>query len=297
MKDYNRRRFFRSAALGAAAPFFTSSSRGEAPAGAAKKAQNVGGIHLGAQCWTFNRFSVLEAIEMNGQAGGSIIEFYPGQRFAPNSELKWDHNATEDQHKQVAEALAKWGTVPMNYGVVSVPKDEAEARKIFEFAKKWSLYGSTTENVNAVELLEKLAEEYKVRVCFHNHPKKPNDPNYKVWDPNYILEVTKDRSPLLGACADTGHWIRSGLDAMECLKILGKRTLSMHLKDRVDSKGEDQVFGRGSADLGAMLEYVRGLGFAGNVSIEYETNWDKSLADVGQCVGYVRALGKLKGWG
>jgi sugar phosphate isomerase/epimerase len=138
-------------------------------------------------------------------------------------------------------------------------------------------------------MLEKLAEEYQVRVCFHNHPRKPNDPVYKVWDPNNILGVVRDRSPLLGACADTGHWMRSGLDAMECLKILGSRTLSMHLKDRLDGKGEDQIFGKGRADVGAMLEYVKSFGFQGNVSIEYETNWEKSLPDVGQCVGFVRA--------
>jgi hypothetical protein len=32
------------------------------------------------------------------------------------------------------------------------------------------------------------------------------------------------------------------------------------------------------------------------VSIEYETNWDKSLPDVTQCVGYLRELGAAKSW-
>jgi sugar phosphate isomerase/epimerase len=296
MNNYNRRRFFRSAALGAAAPFFNSYAQAETPLAAKPVAQKVGGIYLGAQCWTFNRFSVMEAIELNGMAGSSIIEFYPGQKFSKDSDLKWDHHSSDEQHQQVSDALAKWGTKPMNYGVVSVPKEESEARKIFDFAKKWDLYGITTESAGIVDMLEKLAEEYQIRVCFHNHPKKPNDPVYKVWDPNYIFQLTKDRSPLLGACSDTGHWIRSGLDAMECLKIMGKRTLALHLKDRIDHRSEDQIYGKGKADVAAMLEYLKGQGFAGNVSIEYETNWEKSLADVSQCVGYVRALGQLKGW-
>jgi sugar phosphate isomerase/epimerase len=295
MSKINRRHFFRTTALGAAVSPWMRSARGEVstvPSAPSK----VGGMFLGAQCWTFNRFSVLEAIEMNGRAGGTVLEFYPGQRFAIDSELKWDHNATEDQHNQVRAALAQWGTVPMNYGVVGVPNNEAEARKIFDFAKKLNLYGITTESAGAVQLLEKLAEEYKIRVCFHNHPKKPNDPNYKVWDPNYILEITKDRSPLLGACADTGHWIRSGLNALDCLKLLGNRVLAMHLKDRLDAKSEDQIYGKGKAGIAAMLEYVRSQNFAGNVSIEYETNWEKSLPDVSQCVGYIRAVGEGKGW-
>ena len=32
-----------------------------------------------------------------------------------------------------------------------------------------------------------------------------------MWDPNYILSLVKDRDWRLGACADTGHWVRSDL--------------------------------------------------------------------------------------
>jgi sugar phosphate isomerase/epimerase len=295
MNNYNRRKFFRSAALGAVAiPFFNGRMMAEDVLTA--PGRKVGGLYLGAQCWTFNRFSVLEAIEMNGAAGGTVIEFYPGQKFSKDSDLKWDHHATEDQHKEVAELLNKYRTKPMNYGVVGVPNSEPEACKIFDFAKKLNLYGITTESVGSMDLLEKLAEEYQMRICFHNHPRKPNDAVYKVWDPNYILEVTKDRSPLIGACSDVGHWIRSGLNAMDSLKILGKRTLSVHLKDRLDARSEDQIFGKGKANVIAMLDYLKSLGFDGNCSIEFETNWEKSLPDVSQCVGYIRAAGELKGW-
>ncbi len=299
----NRRHFLRStAAASALTPLLTQAqqpSKSKETLGTVtlkNSALKVGGFFLGAQCWTFNRYSVIEAIEMNSRAGGTVCEFFPGQKFAKDSDLKWDHNATADQHKRIADELAKWKVVPMNYGVVGVPNKEDEARKIFDFAKKWNLYGITTESTESVDLLEKLAKEYDIRVCYHNHPRQPNNANYKVWDPNYILQLTKDRDPRVGACADTGHWIRSGLNAMDCLKTLGKRVLSMHLKDRVDEKSEDQIFGRGKANVIGMLEYVRSNGFAGNVSIEYETNWDHSLADVSQCIGYIRAAGELKGW-
>ena len=45
-----------------------------------------------------------------------------------------------------------------NYGVVG-GKNEAEWRKIFEFARKMELYGITTESVKDIDLLEKLAKE------------------------------------------------------------------------------------------------------------------------------------------
>jgi hypothetical protein len=41
---------------------------------------------------------------------------------------------------------------------------------------------------------------------------------------------------------------------------------------------------------------VRSQGFHGNVSVEYETNWDHNITDAAQCIGYVRGLGLAKGW-
>src|SRR4029453_6557621 len=74
----------------------------------------------------------------------------------------------------------------VNYGVVGIPKDEAGARKVFEFAKKLGLRGVTTESADAINTIEKLAIEYDLSVGFHDHPGSFADPNYKVWNPYYI---------------------------------------------------------------------------------------------------------------
>jgi sugar phosphate isomerase/epimerase len=47
-------------------------------------------------------------------------------------------------------------------------------------------------------------------------------------------------------------------------------------------------------DLPAILDEARRHGFAGNVSIEYEHNWENSVPDIAQCVGYLRAYAKLR---
>lgn len=292
--SFSRRSFLGKAALVAAAPALQAvpAFAADAPASARK----VSGIYLGPQAWTFNRFSALEAIEFAGRTGGTVIEFYPGQKLAKDGDAKWGHDANEDAHKRIADALAQWKITAMNYGVVGVPNEEKGARKIFDFAKRLGLYGITTESAESADLLSKLAAEYDIKVCFHNHPRQANNPNYKIWDPKYVLDLVKDRDARLGACADTGHWIRSGLNALDCLKTLRGRVHSMHLKDRVDEKGEDQIFGMGKANVVAMMEEVLAQGFKGNVSIEYETNWEHSLADVAQCVGYIRAAGEQKKW-
>src|ERR1700728_345261 len=149
-----------------------------------------GGFFIGCQAYTFNRYTVFEAIEKTSQAGGKVIEFYPGQLLSkeePN--VKWDHNATPEVIQKVKDQLAKYKIKAVNYGVVGIPKDEAEARKLFEFAKTMGLRAVTTESVDAIDTIEKMVKEYDIMVGFHDHPKRPDDPNYRMWDPNYILSL------------------------------------------------------------------------------------------------------------
>jgi len=258
----------------------------------------TGGFAMGCQAYTFNRFSVFEAIEKTAQAGGRVIEFYPGQKLSPEEpNVKWDHNAPDDVIAKVKAQLAKYHIKAVNYGVVDIPKDEAEARKRFEFAKKLGLYGVTTESVDAIDTIEKLVKEYDVRVGFHDHPKRANSPNYRMWDPNYILSVVKDRDPRIGSCADTGHWVRSGLKPVECLRILKGRIISSHLKDLNEFgklEAHDLPYGTGVSDISAILNELKRQHFEGNISVEYEYNWDHSVPEVAQCIGFVRGYEAVK---
>ncbi len=250
----------------------------------------IGGVAIGCQAYTFNRFSAFEAIEKTAQAGGKVIEFYPGQKLSPDQpDVRWGHDAPNGAVEAIKAKLAKHGVRAVNYGVVG-GGDEAEWRKIFEFAKKLELYAVTTENVHQLDMLEKLVKEFDIRLAIHNHPRRPNDPNYKVWDPNYVLSVVKDRDARIGACADTGHWVRSGLVPVECLRILEGRIVSSHLKDLNEKspQAHDVPFGTGVSDIPAVLDELKRQGFAGNISIEYEHNWDHSVPEVAQCIGFVR---------
>ena len=253
----------------------------------------IGGFALGCQAYTFNRFSVFEAIEKTAQAGAKVIEFYPGQKLSPQQpDVKWNHDASDEVIAQVKAQLARHGLRPVNYGVVG-GNDEAEWRKIFEFAKKLDLYAVTTEDVGHLDIIEKLVKEFDIRVGYHEHGKRPNDPNYKLWDPNYVLSLVKDRDARIGACADTGHWATSGLKPLDCVRILRGRIVSAHLKDRpvIGEQKPDVVYGTGVSDVAGILDELKQQRFSGNVAIEYEANWDNSVPDVAQCIGFIR------GWG
>ena len=260
----------------------------------------INGFAIGCQAYSFNRFSVFEAIEKTAEAGGKVIEFYPGQKLTkeePN--VKWSHDSTDEVIARVKEKLAKHNVRAVNYGVVGIPKDEAGARKIFEFAKKMGLYGVTTESIDALDTAEKLAKEYDIRVGIHQHAKrfkkdadgKPvEDTNYKIWNPEYVRDLVKGRDSRIGACADIGHWQTSGLKAIDGLKILEGRLISLHAKERaaLGPGQHDTIFGTGITDMAGVLAELKRQKFTGNISLEYEYNWDNSVPDMKQCIDFVR---------
>src|SRR5262249_30886689 len=115
------------------------------------------GFFLGCQAWTWNHFTVYEAIAKTAEAGGEVIEFYPGQTLSKEEPgVKWDHNASTETIARVKEQLARYQIKAVNYGVVGIPRDEAGARKVFEFARSLGLRAITTESVDAIDTIEKL---------------------------------------------------------------------------------------------------------------------------------------------
>jgi sugar phosphate isomerase/epimerase len=258
----------------------------------------INGFAIGCQAYTFNRFTAFEAIEKTAAAGGKVIEFYPGQKLSKeDANLKVDH-ASADVDAVVAKLQAKLkqaGLKAVNYGVVGIPNNEAEARKVFEFAKKMGLRAVTTESADAINVIEKLAVEYDIAVAFHNHPGRMSNPGYKIWSPHYVAGLVQGRDRRVGACADTGHWTRSGIKPVEALRVLKGRIISSHLKDLNEfgvEKGHDVPFGTGVGDVKAVLDELKAQGFEGNLSIEYEYNWDNSVPDVTKCVDFVKSYGK-----
>lgn len=271
----------------------------------------TGGFVVGCQAWTFNRFTVFEAIDKTAEAGAKVIEFFPGQKLSPEEkDIQFSHEpingATRGKGEKLDEAATKavWDKVkaklaekhitPVAYGVVNIPKDEAGAKKIFEFAKYFGIKVINTESVDAIDIFEPLVKQYDIKVGFHDHPKRPDHPEYKMWDPEYILSVVKDRDPRIGSCADTGHWVRSGLAPVDCIKILKGHIVSSHLKD-LNAKlpsAHDMPWGQGVSDVPGILAEYKAQGFEGPISVEYEYNWDNNVVDAKACLDYIRELGK-----
>ncbi|MBE2285374.1 MAG: sugar phosphate isomerase/epimerase [Prosthecobacter sp.] len=250
----------------------------------------VGQFYAGCQAYSFRLYTVFEAIDKTAQAGGKTIEFYPGQKF--DDTAKWDHNATPEMIDKVMKHLEAKGLTAVGYGVVKLGKDAAQDRKVFEFCKKVGISIVVTEpDVAGLDGIEALVKEFDIKMAIHNHPKRPLDRAYMFWDPNYVLGLVKDRDPRMGACADVGHWVRSGLDPVECIKILKGRIFDSHMKDLTEFgnvKAHDLPFGQGKSNIAGILAEYAAQGYPGPLHCEYEHNWETSVPEITQCLEFVK---------
>ena len=265
----------------------------DTPAKGAPDAEALG-WRLGCQAYSFNRFTLYEAIDKNASLGLKVIELYPGQALSPEKpDVRFDHNAPAELVQEVLAKLKASNVQAVNYGVVGLPNDEVECRKVFDFAKAMGLETICSEPPeDAFPLLDKLTQEYGINVAIHNHP----EPS-RYWNPEKVLEVTKGLNARIGACADTGHWMRSGINPLEAIKMLEGRIISFHFKDLNQfGKGteteptHDVPWGTGKADMKAILAEVKRQGIKAVFSAEYEHNWENSLPEIAQCVANFNAM-------
>ncbi|HNR36005.1 MAG TPA: sugar phosphate isomerase/epimerase [Candidatus Hydrogenedentes bacterium] len=243
------------------------------------------GWRLGCQAYSFNRFTFFEAVDKTASLGLKYIEAYPGQKLSPeHPELIFDHNMSEDTMKMVKAKLDSAGVKLVNYGVVGLPNNEAACKKVFDFAQKMGIETICSEPpANAFDLLDKMTKKYKINVAIHNHPKPSPYWNYEA-----VLKNCEGHGKRIGACADTGHWLRSGIVPLDAIKALEGRIISFHFKDlnEASKDAHDVPWGTGKADVKALLTEIHRQGIKAVFSIEYEHNWENSVPDIAQCVAY-----------
>lgn len=247
------------------------------------------GWYIGAQAYTFKDFTAFEAIAKTKEAGGNMIEFFPGQTMKAGSDVKVHHNMPEAEMKELLAECKRLGVHAVNYGVVGAGNPE-EVEAIMSFAKKMGLYSVCTESTEQIVAWEAGAKKYDMKVAFHEHGGSMSNPNYKVWHPLYIRGVVESRDPRVGACADLGHWCTSNLVPVECLRVLNGRIVSVHLKDKASNgNAEVVVAGKGVVDVAACLDELKKQGFDGHISVEYENHWDNNVQQVKENIDYVKS--------
>jgi sugar phosphate isomerase/epimerase len=249
---------------------------------------------IGVQLWTFHEFPFVTAIDKADSAGVKYIEAFPGQKMGGDfgKDAVFGYDLSADDRAKVKQLLQSKGITMVAMGVV-VPQNADEWEKTFAFAKDMGLQYITAEPKDEHwDLADSLAGAYGIKVAIHDHPRPSH-----YWSPDSVLAAAKGH-PNLGSCADVGHWSRSGLDAVECLKKLEGHIFGVHFKDVKEfnkTDAEDVITGTGVNNFPAIFAELKRQGFTGLFSIERENNWQNNVPDVIQEVKFFHdQVAKLK---
>jgi sugar phosphate isomerase/epimerase len=237
-------------------------------------AATANNLNLGLQLYSLRNYKVEEAVQHARDLGFTFVEFYPGMY-----PIASDAAAIDTMKKKLADL----GLTISAHGVNRFTKDAAANRKMFEFAKAAGIktFGADPDP-DSFASLDELVKEFDVRVAIHNH-----GPTHRYNKAIDVLKAVEKYDPRIGACADLGHYLRSGEQPVEVIRVLKGRLYGIHLKDfaEMQDKTKGVILGKGHINVPAVMAALVAADFPadGALSIEYEENPQNPLADIKAC--------------
>jgi type 1 glutamine amidotransferase/sugar phosphate isomerase/epimerase len=257
----------------------------------AVRAREKLGWRLGMTAYSLHKYTLFETIDKTAELGLSYLGGLSFQKVSAETPKNFEPTLGDDELEQIRLKLDSAGVRLVTYYFHQIPGDEAGCRAVFEFGRKMGIETFISEPLpESLDTIERFCDEYGINVALHNHGK---DISPVYWQPEGILEACKGRGPRLGACADVGYWIRSGIDPVEAARKLGHRliTLQMHDLNELTPEGHDVPWGTGAAKTAEFVKEIHKLGIRPTLfGLEYSYDWFDSMPEMGQCVEFFDGL-------
>ncbi|MCH1495715.1 MAG: sugar phosphate isomerase/epimerase [Rubripirellula sp.] len=237
------------------------------------------GFKLGIQLYSLRGYDADDALKHAASLGFEQVEFYSGMLAT---------TASMDEITAIKKKVADLGMSISAHGVNRFTKDAAANRQLFEFAKALGIPTITADPApDSFDSLNGLVKEFDIRVAIHNH-----GPRHRYNKAVDVLTAIDKYDERIGACADLGHYIRSGQGATEVIRLLKGRLYGIHLKDfaEMQDKTHGVILGKGHLDVEGVFRGLKAVGFPDNgaISLEYEENPSDPIEDIRQCVAVAR---------
>ncbi len=251
------------------------------------KADPYHGFPVGAQSYSLRNFKVQEAVRHLYGMGVHYVEMF-GAHFP----VDLQGEALADAKKMLSDAKIELRA----HGVHGFSKDHEANRKLFDFAKRAGFKVITADPTpDSFDSLDKLVAEYDVRIAIHNHG--PEGRYNKIED---TAKAIKGHHEYIGACVDTGHYIRSAEDPVKAVRTFGNRVYAVHIKDDAEQKADTHnvVIGKGHLDVVGLFKAIKEVKFPafGCLALEYEAKPDNPVADMQACFDVAKeAIAKVVG--
>lgn len=213
-------------------------------------------------------------------------------------------DATDKEIADFKKLLSDAGVESTACGPIYM-KDEATARKAFEFARRYGLkvvvgvpyeqiaqkdsWGERQESDRMLDIIEKLVKEYDICYAIHNHG--PDIPKLFPTAESAMKRIAS-RDKRIGLCLDVGHERRAGHDPVESIKKWSDRIYDIHVKNiKVDAKKNIAMPGpRGELDIPGIFRALAEVGYSRVCHLEYERDFDNNLLGIAETIGYFRGV-------
>jgi len=283
-----RRRFLALSAAAAAGATWFDIPNILQRAGAADDKDPWAGFPLGVQSYSLREFNTLECVRHIQGMGLHYVEMFSKHL---------DPKSSDDQIHETLKLLKEAKITLQGHGVHGFSKDHEANKTLFEFAKKAGVKVITADPApDSFDSLDQLVAEYGIRIAIHNHG--PTHRYNKISDTAKAIE---GRHKFVGACVDTGHYIRSGEDPVKAVVEFGPRCFAAHIKDEKEANtpaSNNVVIGKGHLDVVGLFKALKNVQFPaeGSLSLEYEANPKNPIDDMKACLEVAKeAIAKAMG--
>lgn len=244
-------------------------------------------VRLGVCSYSLRNFQRHMAISMIKELGVTLVSV---------KEFHIPYTVTPAEAARARGDFEKAGLTIVSGGVIELnDQDPKGLRFYFEYARLCGMPMITAAPTHqALAQVEKLAQEYNIKVAIHNHG--PEDKNFPT--PQSVLEAVKGMDSRCGLCMDVGHSLRTGADVVQSIAEAGPRLLDMHFKDlrSATEKSSQCEVGGGVMPVVAIFKQLKKMKYSGSVNLEYEINSENPLPGMASSLAYMRgALAGLAG--
>ena len=249
---------------------------------------------FGIALWTFHTVNFPESLDKVDSAGLSYIEPNTFHKAGPALKDTLVGQLSADGIDKLKALISKKG-LKVESIYVNGDSTLQSWKKQFDIAKQLGVIFVTTEPpLNMWDSIDSLAGAYGIKVAIHEHWKGMSH----YWNPDTVLLAIKNH-PNFGACADLGHWPKSGINPVEGIKKLSGHIIAIHLKDIAafnDPTLKDVPAGTGVVDFPAIFAELKKQNFKGHIYIERDAeDLPSNLPSVIKTVKYYNdQLSKLK---
>ena len=243
---------------------------------------------MGVALYSFNLFPFSVALSKADSAGVKLVEGFSFH--ALKEEFKDSTMGQISMHgvNRMKQMLESRG-MKMKSMYVSEAKDVNEWKSYFEKAKTLGMEFLVCEPDKAHwDIIDSLGGIYNIKIAIHEHARSSSI----YWHPDSVLAAIKGHKNI-GACADLGHWARSGLDPAKCLNQLKGHILGIHLKDIGqfnNTEAEDVIVGKGKINFSAVIKELKDQNFNGIIYMECEHKMSDNVPDIIESIQYFTRL-------